>query len=161
MGMASERDARGRRLVAVRECILNQNARDEGAAASAAMNLDVLRLCNKYEVGILQMPCPEIALSGFAREGPSGKSIRDALNTDEGRKCCGRISVGIADRLEEYVRKDYEVLAILGGGSRESWVRGAQRTLRPSGHFGCYDARAPGRAAQEKHRSALQWHSRL
>lgn len=115
MGMASERDARGRRLVAVIECILNQNARDEGAAASAAMILDVLRLCNEYEVGILQMPCPEIAFLGFARKRPSGESIRDALDTEDGRTCCGRIGVGIADRLEEFVRKGYQVLAILGG----------------------------------------------
>ena len=115
MGIGSDRDRRSRRIVLVIECILNQNARDDGAATFPVLNWEVLRLCDAYEVGVVQMPCPEIAFLGFARSRPRGTSIRAALDTEEGRACCRRISVTIVDRIQEYVRQGYQVLAILGG----------------------------------------------
>jgi predicted secreted protein len=115
MGIGSNRDRRSRRIVLVIECILNQNARDNGAATFPVLNWEVLRLCDAYEVGVVQMPCPEIAFLGFARSRPRGMSIRAALDTEEGRACCRRISVTIVDRIQEYVRQGYQVLAILGG----------------------------------------------
>jgi hypothetical protein len=48
-------------LVAVIECIINQNARDTGAAIFPAINWPILSLCNEYNVGILEIPCPEIS----------------------------------------------------------------------------------------------------
>lgn len=79
---------RGGRFVAVIECILNQNARDDGAACSPAMNVPLLQLCNTHRVGILQMPCPEIHTLGFARQRAPGLSIRDALNDEGSVKRC-------------------------------------------------------------------------
>lgn len=70
-------DVRGRCFVAVIDCILNQNARDAGAARFPAMNFELLRLCHENQVGILQMPCPEIAALGFNRSRAPGKTIRD------------------------------------------------------------------------------------
>jgi predicted secreted protein len=115
MGIGCNRDGRRRRIVLVIECILNQNARDAGAAAFPALNWEVLRLCHAYEVGVVQMPCPEIASLGFARTRPPGTSIRAALDTKEGRERCRRISVTIVDRIQEYVDQGYQLLAILGG----------------------------------------------
>ena len=70
-------DVRGRCFVAVIDCILNQNARDAGAARFPAMNFELLRLCHENQVGILQMPCPELAALGFNRSRAPGKTIRD------------------------------------------------------------------------------------
>jgi predicted secreted protein len=118
VGMRCERDRRSRRAVVAIDCILNQNARDAGTAAFPAMNWEVLRLCKEYEVGVLQMPCPEIEFLGVVRERPPGDSIRDALDTDEGRNCCRKISVQIADRIQEYILQGYQMLAILGGNPK-------------------------------------------
>ena len=108
-------DGRGRRVIAVIECVLNQNARDAGAARFPAMNCDVVRLCEEHDVGLLQIPCPEIAFLGWGRTRRKGESIRDALDTADGRQCCAGLARDIADRIEEYVRHGCEVLAILGG----------------------------------------------
>ncbi len=81
-------DQRNNRVVAVIECILNQNARDPGAAAYPAMNFEVIGLCMKYHVGMVQIPCPEIACLGFLRKRKSGQSIREVLDTESGRECC-------------------------------------------------------------------------
>ena len=117
-GMTRGDDRRSRRLVAVIECILNQNARDAGAATFPAMNREVLYLCNEYNVGILQMPCPEIGFLGFQRKRPHGKSIKEALDTDEGRKYCREISAGVADRMENYLDQGCQIIAILGGNPK-------------------------------------------
>ncbi len=114
-GLENVGDSRGCRFVAVIECILNQNARDAGAARSPAINLPILELCNKYDVGILQIPCPEIRFLGFARKRQKGKSIRDALDTPEGRRCCREISIEIADRIQVYIAQGYQLLSVLAG----------------------------------------------
>ena len=102
-------------MVAVIECVLNQNARDAGAAIFPAMNGALLDLCRQYDVGIVQMPCPEIACLGFERKRPPGTSIRQALDTETGRQCCAKIGAEVADRLSAYADQGYRVLAILGG----------------------------------------------
>ena len=112
------RDPRAGRIVAVIECVLNQNARDEGAATSPALNRDVLRLCSEHAVGIVQIPCPEMRALGLARVRPPGASIREALDTDAGRRCCRRISVETAARLQDYARSGVVVLAVLGGNAQ-------------------------------------------
>jgi predicted secreted protein len=115
VGIGCGRDRRGRRVVLAIDCILNQNARDEGAATFPACNWEVVCLCHKYEVGIMQMPCPETEFLGLRRGRSPGKSIRAALDTDEGRGCCRRISIEVVDRVHEYVRQGYTILAVLGG----------------------------------------------
>jgi predicted secreted protein len=104
--------------VAVIECILNQNARDAGAAVSPALNGDVLRLCGEYGVGVLQIPCPEIAALGHARTRRPGQSIRAALDTAEGRARCKAISVEVGLRIQDYVDAGCELLAVLGGNGQ-------------------------------------------
>jgi predicted secreted protein len=102
-------------MVAVIECILNQNARDESAASFPAMNKQIVGLCDEYGIGIMQMPCPEISYLGFERRREKGQSIHDALDTPDGRSCCCKLSIDIADRIATYRNQGYEIVAILGG----------------------------------------------
>jgi predicted secreted protein len=100
------------------ECIINQNARDAGAAIFPAMDWPILSLCKQYNVGILQIPCPEISFLGPARKRQPGQSIRDALDTDAGRDCCRKLSIDVANRIEDYTNQGYRILAILGGNPK-------------------------------------------
>lgn len=102
-------------MVAVIECVLNQNARDAGAASFAAMAWDVVQLCQKHGVALVQMPCPEIACLGPARERPAGVSLRAAIDTPAGRQCCAQIGADVAGRLQAYLDAGCSVLAVLGG----------------------------------------------
>ncbi len=110
-----ETDNRSLQFIAVIDCILNQNVRDRGAAVYPAINRKVLELCQKYNVGIMQMPCPEIAFLGFNRNRPENMSIRDALDTPEGRDRCRQLSIDVVDRITELTRQDTRFLAVLGG----------------------------------------------
>jgi len=118
IGFTYANDNRSSRLVAVIECIINQNARDAGAAIFPAINWPILSLCNEYNVGILEMPCPEISFLGSERKRQPGQTIRDALDTCEGRSCCRKISLDIVDRIEDYTNQGYQILAILGGNPK-------------------------------------------
>ena len=111
-------DVRGRCFVAVIDCILNQNARDAGAAQFPAMNFKLLKLCHEHQVGILQMPCPEIAALGFKRARAPGNTIRDALDSDAGRRRCAEIATEVVTRIEAYRAEGYVLLAVLGGNPR-------------------------------------------
>lgn len=118
IGITYANDNRSSRLVAVIECIINQNARDVGAAIFPAINWPVLSLCNEYNVGIIQMPCPEIMYLGSERKRQPGQSIREALDTNEGRSVCRKISIDIVDRIEDYAGQGYQILSILGGNPK-------------------------------------------
>jgi predicted secreted protein len=113
-----QQDCRSMRLVAAIECILNQNARDPGAANSPACNEAIVRLCTDHQVGIVQIPCPEKECLGLRRSRPPGTSIRQTLDTPGGRRCCADLADSIADRLCGYQRNGYRVLAVLGGNAQ-------------------------------------------
>ena len=108
-------DTRSRRFVALIECALNQNARDEGAACSPAMDFDLLRCCHEHRVGTLQMPCPEIHALGFARSRPPGQKIRAALGGAAATERCAALADDVAQRIEAYLDQGYELIAVLGG----------------------------------------------
>ena len=111
-------DARGYRFVAVIECVLNQNARDAGAACSPAMNFELLQRCHQHNVGILQIPCPEIVALGFERRRPAGQSLRQALESEHGRSRCQALAIETADRIEGNVSRGCALVAIVGGNPR-------------------------------------------
>lgn len=82
------------------------------------MNFELVRLCHNAAVGIIQMPCPEIAVLGLKRQRRPGQSIRDALDTETGRGQCAVLAETMADRLTAYLDEGYELVAILGGNPR-------------------------------------------
>ena len=67
------------------------------------------------DVGMAQIPCPEIACLGFDRHRQAGQSIRQALETPSAARCSHHLAVTTADRLQCYVDEGFEVVAILGG----------------------------------------------
>jgi len=111
-------DPRNGRLVFLIECLLNQNARDLGAADSPAVTREMVDLLADAGIGMVQIPCPEIACLGFNRQRPSGKSIRQALEAPVSATCCQHLAEVTADRIRCYLDQGFEVLAVLGGNEQ-------------------------------------------
>ena len=109
------KDRRSGRVAFLIECLLNQNARDMGAAESPAMTRPVIDLLAEKDVGMVQIPCPEIACLGFPRRRMPGQSIRDALSAPQPTACCERLAVATADRIQHYLDQGFEIAAVLGG----------------------------------------------
>jgi predicted secreted protein len=108
-------DARSGRIVAVIHCILNQNTRDPGAAISPAVSEKIVNMLLKHQVGIIQLPCPEMVCLGLKRERPKGFKIRDVLDTYSGVRCCRVLGSAVADQIQEYILNNNAVLGIVGG----------------------------------------------
>lgn len=108
-------DRRSKNIVAVINCVLNHNARAQGAAAYPGVNHEVLDILRKYETGVIQMPCPEMVCLGLLRTRDAGVSVLDMLDTPKGRSCCRKLSVSVVDSIEEFRRNGYTVAAVLGG----------------------------------------------
>jgi len=115
---AGDRDARSGRILLVIECILNQNARDHGAASCPAMNRRLVEYCLQQDVALLQIPCPEIRALGWRRERQPGQSIRAALDTPAGRNHCRQLAQETADRIEQYLAAGYTILGVVGGNEQ-------------------------------------------
>ncbi len=111
-------DERSHRFVAVIECALNQNARDAGAACFPAMNFELLALCHKHDLGILQIPCPEVAALGPERKRLPGQSLRAAMDSDAGRCSCRSLAWEVSNTIETYIARGCELVAVLGGNPR-------------------------------------------
>ena len=94
----------------VAHCILNQNSRVQGIAYYAGMINEIVDVIRKHEVGIIQMPCPELTYASLLR--PS--QTKEQYDTPAYRKYCRQIASSTADQVEEYVRNGFKVLAILG-----------------------------------------------
>ena len=111
-------DPRSGRLVFLIECLANQNARDIGAAERPACTQEIIELLMDAEIGMAQIPCPEIACLGFERRRSSGQSIRQALETPKTTACCQSLAAATAERIQCYVNQGFEVLAVLGGNEQ-------------------------------------------
>ena len=103
-------DRRGRKIVVVAHCILNQNSRVQGIAYYAGMINEIVDVIRKHEIGIIQMPCPELTYAGLLRSNQTKKQY----DTPAFRGHCRQIASSTVDQVEEYVRNSFKVLAVLG-----------------------------------------------
>ncbi|KPV61686.1 MAG: hypothetical protein AOA66_1656 [Candidatus Bathyarchaeota archaeon BA2] len=103
-------DKRSRKIVVVAHCILNQNSRVLGIAYYPGMIKEIVDVLRKCEVGVVQMPCPELTYAGLLR----GIQTKEQYDTPAFRRYCRQIASGIADQVQEYSRNGFKVLAVLG-----------------------------------------------
>lgn len=101
---------RGKRLVLVSHCVLNQNAvvRD-WERASGAYN-DVVRILLEQGLGIFQLPCPEFSMLGEDRP-PLAWSEYD---TPVYRAHCRELAAEPVKQVREYVKQGYQIVGLLG-----------------------------------------------
>lgn len=79
------------------------------------MNFPFLQCCHQHEIGVLQMPCPEVHALGHNRTRNAGQTLRAALEQDFCTQRCVELAAETSDRIENYLNRGYELIAILGG----------------------------------------------
>jgi hypothetical protein len=89
--------------------MLNQNARISTAADFPAMFEPLVDWLKEHDIGIIQMPCPELRVLGLGR-----LSVRDGLETEEGHAHLHQIIDNLIYEIEQYRFQGFEVLGILG-----------------------------------------------
>ena len=102
-------DERSSKLVVVAHCILNQNSRVRGLARRSSVIEEVVDLLRGFNVGLLQMPCPELTYAGAKR----ARKEKKEYDTESYRLHCRVIADSIVGQLEDFL-DDAEVIAIIG-----------------------------------------------
>jgi predicted secreted protein len=103
-------DKRSGKLAVVAHCILNQNSRVMGLAGYPAVIPEAVDLLRQSNVGLLQMPCPELMFAGSQRP----PKTREEYDTRPYRTHCTQIALSTVDQLVEFAKNDVELLTVLG-----------------------------------------------
>ena len=116
-------DIRSKRVIFLAHCILNQNAISDGTAGYPAAHADVVRALLDAQVGIVQMPCPELCCLGLNRGDPRGAErpvvgentrIRAALDAPEAAAKLDRLVDHVMLQIREYRRHGFTIVGIVG-----------------------------------------------
>lgn len=101
-------DARSGKLVFLSHCMLNQNACVRGLASQPAVIREVVDLALQHQVGMFQMPCPEVSYLGSMRWG----MVKKMYGSPMFRRHCRAIASQVCDQLQTYRDNGHRVLAI-------------------------------------------------
>lgn len=71
---------------------------------------DIIRILLNYDIGIIQLPCPEFTYQGEAR--PS--KTKEAYDIPAYRTHCSQLAAAIVDQVMEYREHGYHILGFLG-----------------------------------------------
>jgi predicted secreted protein len=99
-----------KRVVFVPHCILNQNVRAVGKEKSDGTIKEIVNFFAEAEVGIIQLPCPEVEFDGGLDRQLKAKENYNTFY----RECCREISLKILKEVRKYLEKEYKVIGILG-----------------------------------------------
>ena len=134
-------DGRSHRIVLVAHCLLNANAQAEGLARYAGVHAIIGELAGRG-YSIVQLPCPEMAHVGCARQ-PFGPEVRESA---EYRDLCVRLADRVADDVEQYLRCDVKTVAMVG-------LEGSQTCAVTRSCFGDTEGcDSPGMFVEELHK---------
>ena len=111
-----DHDGRSKKVIFVAHCLLNQNARDMGAADFPAMMKPLLEGLAANDIGIIQLPCAELMVLGLGRGRDVSplKTIRERLELPESHAQLWRLVNEVVYQIKEYQGHGFQVVGILG-----------------------------------------------
>lgn len=116
-------DIRSKRVIFVAHCMLNQNSISDGTADYPSAHADVIRALMDAQVGIVQMPCPELCCLGLDRgniygaESPvvvENTRIRKELQKAPASAHLAVLVDQVILQIEEYQKHGFTILGIVG-----------------------------------------------
>ena len=110
------RDGRSMMIVFVPHCAQNMNARHVDCADFPAMMEPLFEFLRENQIGIVQMPCPELRVLGLGRDRdvPPLNTIREALEVPDAQERLRPLVDDMVYLIKEYQFQDVEILGILG-----------------------------------------------
>ncbi len=101
---------RGKKIIFVSHCILNQNTVVEPLARAKGSYVKILKEVIDQGIGIHQLPCPEFIHLGLQRK-PMEKQEYD---TPQYRSLCKELSQNVLQTIQEYLKNGYKILGVIG-----------------------------------------------
>jgi predicted secreted protein len=116
-------DARSKAVVFVAHCMLNQNSISDGTASYPGPIREILELLCGSDVGIVQMPCPELVCLGLDRGNiEGGKSpvleentrIRKLMSRSPAAGKIRQLAQQLVIQISEYRKYGFDIRGIVG-----------------------------------------------
>jgi len=122
------KDARSGRLIFLSHCCLNQNAKVRGIAIYPGAIRPLVEMLMDADVGMIQMPCPEMTYAGAMRWG----HVKDQYNSPMFRRHCQALATSVLDQAEEYHRAGYQIAGfVMMDGSPVCGLNSTPQPLQP------------------------------
>lgn len=121
-------DGRSKKIVFIAHCFLNQNSISDGTAVCPAVCRELVECLMNANIGMVQMPCPELCCLGLDRGNADGAGspvaventrIRAALKQEKADQLT-LLAGGVVRQILEYHRFGFEILGIIGANRSPS-----------------------------------------
>jgi len=116
-------DHRSKKVIIVAHCLLNQNAISDGTADYPGQFTELIDLILANQIGLIQLPCPELICLGLERNDPQGvkRPILQENTRIRGLLCQVNNLERLQDKaqelvtqIEEYRGHAFQVLGLIG-----------------------------------------------
>ena len=116
-------DARSKTILFIAHCILNQNSISDGTATYPGSINEIMQLLRISDVGIVQMPCPELLCLGLDRGNIDGSSspileentrIRMMMSRRSAKSKIRQLVQHLIFQMLEYRKYDFDIRGIVG-----------------------------------------------
>lgn len=116
-------DVRSKKVVFVAHCLLNQNSISDGTAVHPAAFKNIINMFMDNDVGIVQLPCPELCCLGLDRGNIYGADspvtventrIRREMKKDETQIKLKQLVDYTMLQIDEYIKYGFEIKGIVG-----------------------------------------------
>ncbi len=101
---------RSKKMILLSHCILNSNSKVEGLSDYPAIIKDIINLLCENDIGIMQLPCPEMHIYGINRWG----HVKEQFDTPHFRQECRRILKPTVNQVYDYINNGYEIIGVVG-----------------------------------------------
>jgi len=98
------------KIALIAHCILNQNSRAAGLAEKSSILNEIVEFLAYNGIGIIQLPCPEVAYAGISRQ----PKPREQYNNAEFRRLCKKIAKDFAIQATQYEANGIKLKLVLG-----------------------------------------------
>lgn len=101
---------RSKKIVLISHCIINQNSVVKPYAREFKDFKNLILTLIENNIGIIQLPCPEISMYGLKRWG----HVKDQFETPNFKKTSKKLLENTLESVEEYKNNGYEILGVIG-----------------------------------------------
>lgn len=116
-------DGRSRKVVFIAHCLLNQNSISDGTAVYPAAFKEIIDYFFNADIGVIQMPCPELSCLGLDRGNIFGANspvvventrILKEMRKEIPNKKLNKLVDDVIQQILEYHRYQFEIIGIIG-----------------------------------------------
>lgn len=116
-------DVRSKKVVFIAHCLLNQNSISDGTAVHPAAFKDIINILMDNDIGIIQLPCPELCCLGLDRGNIYGADspvtventrIRREMEKDDTQAKLKKLVDYTMLQIDEYIKHGFEIKGIVG-----------------------------------------------